>query len=111
MVIYTSNVPTVGICCGMTGQALKGSSLTILQALTKADLSLWQQETHTMPGPNKWNSVILKLVIEIDGVETIVKQVDYTESMNEISEEQFVSSEDVREIIMEDIEIGESGIF
>lgn len=64
-----------------------------------------------MPGPNKWNSVILKLVIEIDGVETIVKQVDYTESMNEISEEQFVSSEDVREIIMEDIEIGESGIF
>lgn len=63
-----------------------------------------------MTGPNKWNSVALKLVIEIDGVETIIRQTDYTESMNEISEHTFVSSKDVQEMILEDIAIGESGI-
>ena len=63
-----------------------------------------------MPGPNKWNSVALKLVIEIDGVETVIRQTDYTESMNEISEHKFVSSKDVQEMILEDIAIGESGI-
>jgi len=63
-----------------------------------------------MPGPNKWNSVALKLVIEIDGVETVIRQTDYTESMNEISEHTFVSSKDVQEMILEDIAIGESGI-
>lgn len=61
-----------------------------------------------MPGPNKWNSVTLKLVIEIDGVETIIRQTDYTESMNEISEDKFVSSKDVQEMILEDIAICES---
>lgn len=65
-----------------------------------------------MPCPNKWNSVTLKLVIEIDGVETVIRQTDYTESMNEISESrhEFVSSKDVQEMILEDIAIGESGI-
>ena len=63
-----------------------------------------------MPMKNKWESVILKTVIEIDGTQYIVKQQDYTESMNEMAmkSETFISSKAMREMILEDIKIGEA---
>jgi sulfur transfer complex TusBCD TusB component (DsrH family) len=64
-----------------------------------------------MPEKNKYQSVLLKVVIEIDGVQYTVKQCDYTESINEQCEETFISSQDVREIITQEIEEGETGLF
>lgn len=64
-------------------------------------------------------SVVLKLVLEIDGKETIIRQIDYTESINErIPTEDDCADDDdsywiknvaeVHESILEDIAIGEA---
>ncbi len=55
------------------------------------------------------DSVVLKLVLEIDGIETVIKQFDYTDSINDqIESELITTTNEIHEIIGEDIAIGEA---